>query len=451
MTAPVHSAGLGASHIGAARLGAERLNVTRPDASTPPSPGNVSQGNAQHGRVKGRASNQQNTITGHTKSATLQSTKRAGDDATKSDESNKAEQGDFESILRDCSSDDASQGEDANDTDVRTDSKTDADSSATQSAKTNVVLAPIEVAITPRQVLPFTLAIPRTTEAQSNQSSINTMATSQNASAGLLSNDDVEDTESDATQTAKPKIELSAPPIDTTPDSASKGELAFAAKLTPNAPQSTSDAAPHAQEKPKPTAAATRAPMIPQVSADSIEPEGPRPISASEPAIKPAAAFIHDNAAHTSPTSKIEIATPTNSLVASARLEEVIELRPAPPTSASDITVRIADADRGTDVRFVERGGEVHVSVKTSDSEVAQSLRSGLTDFAARLEQGGMKAEMWKPSSDDSNWQNQSDRRSGEQRNSQRERADASQEDANQNSKKPKWVEALELSIGRQS
>jgi hypothetical protein len=147
--------------------------------------------------------------------------------------------------------------------------------------------------------------------------------------------------------------------------------------------------------------------------------------------------------------------TQPGTLPASARLAESIELRAAPPGSPNDITVRIPDSERGTDVRFVERAGEVHVSVRTTDAGMAQTLRSGLNDFAVRLEQGGVKAEMWRPSSDNGSGspsQNQYGRRPSDQRGSQGEHpGTGDSQDGNQNSKKPKWVEALEMSVGRQA
>jgi hypothetical protein len=126
----------------------------------------------------------------------------------------------------------------------------------------------------------------------------------------------------------------------------------------------------------------------------------------------------------------------------------------APSSSSRDFTVRIPDAtERGTNVRFVERGSEVHVSVRTGDGELAQMLRSGLSDLSSRLQHGGIQAEMWRPGSNSSHSdsqsapQNQSSdpKDSGGRRNNSGAQRDG-QDQPSEN--KPRWVEELETSIG---
>jgi len=134
-----------------------------------------------------------------------------------------------------------------------------------------------------------------------------------------------------------------------------------------------------------------------------------------------------------------------------AHVEPATEPPAAQPGSSRDITVRIPDAtDRGTNVRFVERGSEVHVSVRTGDSELAQTLRSGLSDLTARLQHTGIQAEVWRPSSDSSQSDSQNaspdnPRDSGGGRNQSGAQRDG-QDQSSQN--KPQWVEELETSIG---
>jgi hypothetical protein len=134
-----------------------------------------------------------------------------------------------------------------------------------------------------------------------------------------------------------------------------------------------------------------------------------------------------------------------------AHVEPAAEPPAEQPGSSRDITVRIPDAtDRGTNVRFVERGSEVHVSVRTGDSELAQTLRSGLSDLTARLQHSGIQAEVWRPSSsfsqsDSQNASPDNPRDSGGGRNqsgAQRDGQDQSSEN------KPQWVEELGTSIG---
>jgi hypothetical protein len=134
--------------------------------------------------------------------------------------------------------------------------------------------------------------------------------------------------------------------------------------------------------------------------------------------------------------------------------EPATDLPAAPSSSNRDITVRIPNAtDRGTNVRFVERGSEVHVSVHTGDPELAQMLRSGLSDLTGRLQHNGIQAEVWRPGSNSSqsDSQNQSapdPRDSGGSRNQSGAQRDG-QDQPSEN--KPRWVEALETSISEPS
>jgi hypothetical protein len=293
--------------------------------------------------------------------------------------------------------------------------------------------------------------------------------------SGKLSDDDERDPATATASTIEP-----ASQVPSTAPAAHAGELAFAAKLIP----ATDNSAPETIDTATAPASAgfsnvqKSIPIAPQPTpavsnATDTSSDKTGAAAAADPGLKLATAILADTiAAHASPASGVETASPAapaaiDTRPAVARLEESIELPPAPPSSGSDITVRIADAERGTDVRFVERAGEVHVSVRTSDSAMAQTLRSGLNDFADRLEQGGIRTEMWRPasengsesgsgsSSDSSYSENQPDRRSSGQRGSPQDsgsdQAEASDPDGKRDSNKPKWVEALEMSIGRQA
>lgn len=281
----------------------------------------------------------------------------------------------------------------------------------------------------------------------------------------------------------------SAAPLETSQVSSSApgapaGELAFAARLMQNADaaakskaQDSSGEAQNDSGDPaqKSTAIAQSAVPAAQQSASGADASSEKTASAVlDASSKAVASFSADATAPNSAAleiqgdaaSKFEThSTPANAdhQPATARLGESIEpstVPKSPQASNADITVRIADAGRGADLRFVERGGEVHVSVRTSDAEMAQTLRGGLNDLASRLEHGGISAEMWRPAaaSTENGSQNGSgsqhdsaDDRSGGGRGSQQDHSGANDSDGrNQNSPRPKWVEALETSIGRQ-
>ena len=188
------------------------------------------------------------------------------------------------------------------------------------------------------------------------------------------------------------------------------------------------------------TAAAQSVAHVAKADAISI------PVSGLAPG---AGAIVSQN--HPPSASRIEI----TSLSPAARMERVIEPLDAPLSSSRDFTVRIADAtERGADVRFVDRGSEVHVSVRTSDAELAQTLRGGLSDLAGRLEHSGIRTEMWRPGADASSPQNNSHNPSPGSKGfgSGRNRPGSEQrEDHPQDGSKPAWVEELETSLGRQA
>jgi hypothetical protein len=140
-------------------------------------------------------------------------------------------------------------------------------------------------------------------------------------------------------------------------------------------------------------------------------------------------------------------------------MEQVVETPSAPPANPRDITVRVPDStDRGTDVRFVERGGEIHVSVRTSDAEVAQTLRGGLSDLVGRMEHTGIRAEVWRPGQDAATSQNQSQQQQSFERDqrgdsrgsgSGRNQQGSAEEETRQEAEKPGWVEELETSLAQ--
>jgi hypothetical protein len=68
-----------------------------------------------------------------------------------------------------------------------------------------------------------------------------------------------------------------------------------------------------------------------------------------------------------------------------------------PATPARDIQLQLNQGEQRVDVRLTERGGEVHVAVRTPDTELAGSLRDDLPRLSARLEQTGFRAETWHP------------------------------------------------------
>jgi hypothetical protein len=135
-----------------------------------------------------------------------------------------------------------------------------------------------------------------------------------------------------------------------------------------------------------------------------------------------------------------------------AHMDQVIEPSAAAPKTNNDITVRIPDStNQGTAVRFVERAGEIHVSVRTGDEEMAQSLRGGLNDLVNHLEDGGIRTEVWQPGSGANDASSQNDTHQPfadpDGSNGRHSSGSNSEQDPKQQNR-PRWVEELEGSIG---
>jgi len=247
--------------------------------------------------------------------------------------------------------------------------------------------------------------------------------------------------------------------VDETTAAPPTGTIAFAARLTPTEDTPAPDASRTSDSPsrvPTPLQSATPA------SAKQIAPDADLPAdthggdSGSQPDkenrfAKPAMMPPQMHATFQDQTTATSHASP-GTLSPAARMDQVQETPTPAPNSNHDITIRIPDAsnDQGTAVRFVERAGEVHVSVRTGDADMAQTLRGGLHDLVNRLEDSGIRTQVWQPGTDTATSQNDShhpfadpDGSNGRQHSS----GSNSQQESRQHNR-PRWVEELEDSIG---
>jgi hypothetical protein len=95
-------------------------------------------------------------------------------------------------------------------------------------------------------------------------------------------------------------------------------------------------------------------------------------------------------------------------------------------------------------VRFVERGGQVHVSVRTSDAEFGRTLRGGLNDLITRLDHAGIRAELSRAGSDSASFRNHSRSSEDEQSGS---RSGRDQRQRRQTSQPETWMEEYQQTI----
>jgi hypothetical protein len=69
---------------------------------------------------------------------------------------------------------------------------------------------------------------------------------------------------------------------------------------------------------------------------------------------------------------------------------------PKPPAVARDIKLELSGStEHKVEVRLVERGGEVHLAVRTPDDRLAGEMREHLPLLSSRLEQSGFRADGW--------------------------------------------------------
>jgi len=201
-----------------------------------------------------------------------------------------------------------------------------------------------------------------------------------------------------------PAPRVSAPPAADAP-------IAFTARLTLSPP----DVSPALPSTPKAAAEQSAAPSSKDGAGEKMEAIKKIAVSAGKPregnahedpppadseaaeivrsAPEPAAAIERQVSANR--------AAETNDAAAPApRMAEVPMVPPAlaPSAPAQQIAVRVSPKDGASvDLHVAERGGEIHVSVRTPDEALQTSLRQDLETLANSLERAGYRAETFTP------------------------------------------------------
>lgn len=68
------------------------------------------------------------------------------------------------------------------------------------------------------------------------------------------------------------------------------------------------------------------------------------------------------------------------------------------PAATREISLRIPGSNNSTvDLHLIDRGGRLHIAVRTAEAELTTSLRRNLGDLVARMERQGFRAEIWTP------------------------------------------------------
>jgi hypothetical protein len=76
----------------------------------------------------------------------------------------------------------------------------------------------------------------------------------------------------------------------------------------------------------------------------------------------------------------------------------------APATPAlRDMKFEVTGGESRVEVRLSERGGEVKMTVRTPDANLASTLRENLPALSTRLAESGFKSEAWHPAASSTN------------------------------------------------
>jgi hypothetical protein len=73
--------------------------------------------------------------------------------------------------------------------------------------------------------------------------------------------------------------------------------------------------------------------------------------------------------------------------------------QPASTPATHDIKLELNGGGQRVEVRLTERGGDIHVAVRTPDARLSDAMRQDLPALAAKLEQSGFRADGWQPGS----------------------------------------------------
>jgi hypothetical protein len=150
---------------------------------------------------------------------------------------------------------------------------------------------------------------------------------------------------------------------------------------------------PDRQEKfsPKAAAASTAAETAPRAEA-SLQPEATPP-PATNLMAAPSTPHVPNP-----PSASAPVAAPPSSHAPAAGAETApVTDHVSAPSAANDIKIALNDNGQRVELRVTERAGDIHVTVRTPDSQLATAMREDLPALSSRLEQSGFHSEMWRP------------------------------------------------------
>jgi hypothetical protein len=218
----------------------------------------------------------------------------------------------------------------------------------------------------------------------------------------------------------------------------------------------------------KETAQGTPKPVQPQLSESKLQRTSSAPPEPVVQAVKGSpleASTVTTPAAAPAPATSSAQQNSSSAGAASpvARISEA-PAAAVPLTSKSQVTdvsvsVPIPRPDASTDdrvaIRMVQNGAEIHVSVRTPDTQLAQSMRQDLGKLSTGLDQAGFHTEAWRPAaantaaqSNDSSHRGSSQGSPNRDGNGQNARSggqgNSGEQRRRQQDERPRWVAELE-------
>ncbi len=108
----------------------------------------------------------------------------------------------------------------------------------------------------------------------------------------------------------------------------------------------------------------------------------------------------------------------------------------------------VGDNNSRVDVRLMDRGGELHVSVKSGDTDLARNLQDHMPELTSRLEQQRFQTEVWMPKAADNAKPEMAGARdfSSSGNNGSNDSNSSDRQRKGQQQYKPDWVDVLENS-----
>ena len=197
-----------------------------------------------------------------------------------------------------------------------------------------------------------------------------------------------------APQAAPPHVASTAEPrIRGGESKADSGAIAFQAKLTPHTQDQPQNAEPQHASAPKIAATNMETGRKPEpehgesvtetaAAMPSAAPDT-RAMAAVNPSVEPSRAEAPAAVKDAEPPQAAPEAAPEP-----ARLKQ---------SSVRDIRLEVSGGENRVELRLTERAGEVHVAVRTANSNLAGQLRQDLPVLTSRLEHAGFRAEVWHP------------------------------------------------------